>query len=79
MVSNDDIENQLLESFPDAEIEVDNPKGDDIHFKITITSSKFNNTSRIEQHKLVYKALGNKFNKCGHSLHAIELKTSPKE
>ena len=79
MVSNDDIENQLLGSFPDANIEVDNPRGDDVHFKITISSSKFDDTSKVEQHKLVYKALGNKFNKCGQSMHAIELKTSPKE
>ncbi|MCH8519138.1 MAG: BolA/IbaG family iron-sulfur metabolism protein [Nanoarchaeota archaeon] len=79
MVTNDEIKNQLLESFPDAQIEVDNPRGDDVHFKIEISSSQFVGLSRINQHKLVYKALGNKFNKCGQSLHAIELRTKARE
>ncbi|MFP4401602.1 MAG: BolA/IbaG family iron-sulfur metabolism protein [Candidatus Nanoarchaeia archaeon] len=79
MVSNEDIKHQLLQVFEDANIEVDNPRGDDVHFKIEIESSRFNGLSRVNQHKLVYKALGNKFNKCGQSLHAIELKTKGTE
>lgn len=79
MVSNEDVKSQLLEAFPNSVIEVLNPRGDDVHFKIEIESEQFEGLSKIEQHKAVYKALGNKFNKCGQSLHAIELKTKVKK
>lgn len=78
MVSNEEIKNQLLEALPHSIIEISNPRGDDVHFKIEIESQYFQGLNKIEQHKLVYKALGNKFNKCGQSLHAIELKTKIK-
>ena len=34
--------------------------GDNNHYQATIKSSQFNNLSKIEQHKLVYKSLKGK-------------------
>ena len=46
--------------------------GDNNHYSATIKSSQFNNLSKIEQHKLVYKALKGKM---GNELHALAIKT----
>ena len=44
--------------------------GDNNHYSAIIRSSKFNNLSKIEQHKLVYKSLKGKL---GHDLHALSI------
>ena len=49
--------------------------GDNNHYAATIRSSKFNNLSKIEQHKLVYKSLKGKM---GNELHALSITTEGK-
>ena len=49
--------------------------GDNNHYQATIKSSQFNNLSKIEQHKLVYKSLKGKM---GNELHALSLNTEGK-
>ena len=49
--------------------------GDSNHYSATIKSSKFNNISKIEQHKLVYKSLKGKM---GNELHALSITTEGK-
>ena len=49
--------------------------GDNNHYSATIKSSKFNNLSKIEQHKLVYKSLKGKM---GNELHALSITTPGK-
>ena len=49
--------------------------GDDNHYSATIKSVVFKGKSKIEQHKLVYKALGGKM---GNELHALALNTIEK-
>ena len=46
-----------------------------ITIQATIKSSQFNNLSKIEQHKLVYKSLKGKM---GNELHALSLNTEGK-
>ena len=46
--------------------------GDNNHYEAKIKSSKFNNLSKIEQHKLVYKSLKGKM---GNELHALSITT----
>tara|TARA_Y100001958_G_C21058622_1_gene422249 strand:+ start:250 stop:492 length:243 start_codon:yes stop_codon:yes gene_type:complete len=62
----------IKESIPDATIEIKDLMGDNNHYSATIKSSKFNNLSKIEQHKLVYKSLRGKM---GNELHALSLIT----
>ena len=48
--------------------------GDNNHYEATIIS-KFNNLSKIDQHKLVYKSLKGKM---GNELHAFSISTKEK-
>ena len=64
----EDIKKLIKESIPDATIEIKDLMGDSNHYSATIKSEKFNNLSKIEQHKLVYKSLKGKM---GNELHAL--------
>ena len=67
-----EIKNLIKESIPDAEITIQDLAGDDNHYSATIKSKVFSGKSKIEQHKLVYKALKGKM---GNELHALALNT----
>ena len=71
----EDIKKLIKESLPDAIIEIKDLMGDNNHYQATIKSSQFNNVSKIEQHKLVYKSLKGKM---GNELHALSLNTEGK-
>ena len=51
---------KLIRFNSDAIIEIKDLMGDSNHYAAVIKSSKFNNISKIEQHKLVYKSLKGK-------------------
>jgi len=70
-----EIKNLISEAIPDAEILIEDLAGDNNHYSATIKSSIFVGKSRIEQHKLVYKALKGKM---GNELHALALNTKEK-
>ena len=67
-----EIENMIKTAIPDAEITIEDLAGDNNHYSATIKSKIFNGKSKIEQHKLVYKALKGKM---GNELHALALNT----
>ena len=67
-----EIENLIKESMPDAEVIIKDLVGDENHYSATIKSKIFIGKSKIEQHKLVYKALKGKM---GNELHALALNT----
>ena len=71
----EDIKKLIKESLPDATIEIKDLMGDNNHYQATIKCSQFNNLSKIEQHKLVYKSLKGKM---GNELHALSLNTEGK-
>tara|TARA_B100000949_G_scaffold159218_1_gene140149 strand:+ start:144 stop:374 length:231 start_codon:yes stop_codon:yes gene_type:complete len=68
----EEIKSLIKESMPDAEIIIKDLAGDENHYSATIKSKVFSGKSRIEQHKLVYKALKGKM---GNELHALALNT----
>ena len=70
-----EIEQLIIASIPDASIEIKDLMGDNNHYSATIKSSQFNNISKIEQHKLVYKSLKGKM---GNELHAFSITTEGK-
>jgi len=70
------IEKKLKESFPDAEISLSDYKHDGAHVLVDIASSRFQGLSLVEQHRLVYVALGD-FLQSGE-VHALKIKTSSK-
>ena len=69
----EEIKSLIKEAIPDAEITIQDIAGDENHYSATIKSKVFSGKSKIEQHKLVYKALKGKM---GNELHALELKTA---
>ncbi len=67
-----EIENMIKEALPDAQITIQDLAGDENHYSATIKSKVFAGKSKIEQHKMVYKALKGKM---GNELHALALNT----
>jgi stress-induced morphogen len=68
----EEIKSLIKQAIPDAEILIEDLAGDDNHYSATIKSKIFVGKSMIEQHKIVYKALGTKM---GNELHALALNT----
>lgn len=63
----------LANALPDAQIRIDDLRGDGEHYAAYITSPSFEGKSRVQQHQMVYAALGGKM---GHELHALQIHTS---
>ena len=68
----EEIKSLIKESIPDAQIAIQDLDGDNNHYSATIKSKIFSGKNKIEQHKLVYKALKGKM---GNELHALALNT----
>ena len=68
------IEELIKTAFPDAIIKIEDLRGDGDHYACNIVSSAFTGKSRVQQHQMVYKALGGRM---GGELHALALQTSP--
>jgi len=69
----EDIARMIKESFPDAEVRIEDLTGDGNHYAATVISESFRGKSRVQQHQMVYDALkGN----MGGVLHALALKTA---
>ena len=69
-----DITALIQAAIPDAHIDIEDYQGDEDHYRLTVASSVFAGKTKIQQHRLVYDALG------GHShmpIHALTLQTSP--
>ena len=62
----------IKEGIPDAEIDIQDLAGDENHYSATIKSKSFAGKTKVEQHKIVYKALKGKM---GNELHALALNT----
>ena len=71
-IKSDELISLIKEAFPDANITIDDLAGDNNHYSATIISNAFKGKNRIEQHKMVYKALNGKM---GNELHALALNT----
>ena len=62
----------IKEAIPDANVEIEDLKGDGDHYSATVKSKSFSGKTRVEQHKMVYNAFHGKM---GSELHALKLKT----
>lgn len=71
-MTTDDIEKLILAGLPDATVDVRDPLNDRTHFEATVLSPSFQGKTRVQQHKMVYEALGDSFD---GPLHALALKT----
>ena len=71
-----DIEKLIKEAMPDAEMTIKDLAGDGDHYSAHVVSSVFQGKSRVQQHQLVYQALGERM---GDVLHALALTTAAKD
>jgi stress-induced morphogen len=71
-----EIERLIREAFPDAEVAIDDLRGDGDHYAARIASAAFKGKSRVEQHQMVYRALKGRM---GAELHALALQTTARD
>jgi stress-induced morphogen len=74
MPTPDAIRARLLAAFPGARVDVADLTGTQDHFQASVVAKQFEGKSRVEQHKLVYAALGELMD---GAIHALALKTTP--
>ena len=77
-ISAEKIRDLMKKKFPQADIEIIDTAGDSNHYSATITAQEFRGLSRVEQHKLVYKALEGVMDGSDGILHALALHTKIK-
>ena len=68
----EEVREKLVQSFPNSEVVVQDTTGTMDHFQVLIISSLFEGKSMVEQHQMVYKALGDLMKE---AIHALALKT----
>ncbi|WP_341915520.1 BolA family transcriptional regulator [Ferrovibrio terrae] len=67
-----EIESMIKAALPDAQVRIDDLRGDGDHYAATVVSSAFAGKTRVQQHQMVYAALKGRM---GGQLHALQLTT----
>ena len=67
-----DLEGLIRDSIPDAQVTIDDLRGDGDHYAAKVVSSTFAGKTRVQQHQMVYQALKGRM---GDQLHALALQT----
>ena len=68
-----EIKRMIVVALPDADVMIEDLRGDGDHYNARVISAAFKGKSRVQQHQIVYQALtGN----MGGQLHALALQTS---
>jgi stress-induced morphogen len=67
-----DIIRLIQEGIPGAQVEIEDLAGDGDHYAATVVSTAFAGKSKVQQHQMVYNALGGRM---GGVLHALKLTT----
>ncbi|MEE8188628.1 MAG: BolA family transcriptional regulator [Kiloniellales bacterium] len=68
-----DIEGLIKQAIPDAQVTIEDLRGDGDHYAAYIVSPSFKGKTRVQQHQMVYQALQGRM---GSELHALALQTS---
>ena len=71
-----EIERLIKEALPDAEVSIEDLRGDGDHYAARVVSASFAGKSRVQQHQMVYQALQGRM---GDALHALALQTAAPE
>ncbi|MEQ8602006.1 MAG: BolA family transcriptional regulator [Marivibrio sp.] len=75
-MSSSEIERFIKEAMPDAEVVINDLRGDGDHYAAYVKSAEFKGKSRVQQHQMVYQALQGRM---GGELHALALQTAVPE
>jgi stress-induced morphogen len=68
-----ELERLIREGIPEAQVSIEDLRGDGDHYAAIVVSPAFRGKSRVQQHQMVYQALKGKM---GGELHALALQTS---
>jgi stress-induced morphogen len=68
-----EIERLIRDAFPDAQVAIEDLRGDGDHYAAHVITSAFKGRSRVQQHQMVYAALKGRM---GNELHALALQTA---
>jgi len=68
-----EIERLIKAKLPDAQVTIKDLAGDGDHYQAHVVSAGFAGKSRVQQHQMVYDALGGRM---GGVLHALALTTA---
>ena len=71
-----EIERLIKEALPDAQVTIEDLRGDGDHYAALVVSAAFRGKSRVQQHQMVYGALQGRM---GSQLHALALQTGVPE
>ena len=68
-----EIERLIKQAIPDADVAIEDLRGDGDHYAATVVSAAFAGKTRVQQHQMVYQALKGRM---GEQLHALALQTA---
>jgi len=68
-----EIESLIRTAIPDAQVTMEDLRGDGDHYSAHVVSTAFQGKTRVQQHQMVYAALQGRM---GGVLHALALQTS---
>lgn len=68
----DDVRIRIVTALPGAHVEITDLTGTSDHYEALVVAPHFEGRSRIEQHQMVYGALGGAV---GREIHALALRT----
>ncbi len=68
-----EIERLIKQAMPDAQVTIEDLRGDGDHYAAYVVSEAFRGKSRVQQHQMIYQALQGRM---GGELHALALQTS---
>jgi stress-induced morphogen len=68
-----EIEQLIHAGLPEAQVAIEDLAGDGNHYRAHVVAPAFRGKSRVQQHQMVYRALGDRM---GGALHALALTTA---
>ena len=71
-----DIERLIKARIPDAQVTIRDLAGDGDHYAATVLAESFRGKSRVQQHQIVYRALGDRMRE---EIHALSMQTHTPE
>jgi stress-induced morphogen len=72
MMTPEQIQTMIEQAMPGSEVAVQDLTGTQDHFQVLVISDSFEGKNMVEQHQMVYRALGDSMKQ---AIHALALKT----
>ena len=72
MMPINDLRALLEQAFPGDHVDLNSPMNDDHHFQCVVVSPQFEGKSMVQQHQMVYQAIGDHMRE---AVHALALRT----